>query len=51
VSVLDETNFDNQEPDDWLAELAFDFDIALAKGLVAQPEKLNAKQATHNKKI
>ncbi|MCP4095715.1 MAG: hypothetical protein GY748_05685 [Planctomycetaceae bacterium] len=51
MSFFDETNFDNQEPDDWLAALALDFDIALAKGLEAQPEKLNAKQATHNKKI
>ena len=51
ASFFDETNFDNQDPDDWLAELPLDFDIALVKGLDAQPEMLNAKTATHNKKI
>ncbi|MDA7909247.1 hypothetical protein N9B68_02000 [bacterium] len=51
MSFFEETIFDNHELDDWLAELASVFEIALANGLEAQPVKLNAKQATHNKMI
>ena len=51
ISPCDVIIFDNHEFEGWLAVLGFDFKITLVNGFDVQPDRLIAKQVTHNSKI